>query len=243
MLPSPSEKEKAVQKMFSSIARFYDLNNSLLSFGLHHRWKRRALKTARLRPGDRVADIGAGTADLSLLAAEEVGEKGSIAAVDLNEPMLRIGRKKLAARKEGRVICALGNAEGLPLPDRSFDAVLTGFCMRNVSNLDQALREIHRLLKPGGRIVCLEFSRPERPVFRKLYDFYSFTLLPKIGTWVSKDQTGVYQYLPDSIRKFPDQMTLCRKLEETGFKEVSYQNLTGGIVAIHAGTKKPLDKL
>lgn len=238
MLPAPSEKEKAVQKMFSSIASFYDLNNSLLSFGLHHRWKRQALQTARLRPGDRVADIGAGTADLSILAADAVGEKGGVAAVDLNEPMLRIGRRKLAGSGSGRAICTLGNAEALPLPDRSFDAVLTGFCMRNVSDLDLALREIVRILKPGGRIVCLEFSRPERPAFRRLYDFYSFTLLPKIGAWVSKDQTGVYQYLPDSIRKFPDQTALCRKLESVGLKEVCYHNVTAGIVAIHTGIKE-----
>jgi demethylmenaquinone methyltransferase/2-methoxy-6-polyprenyl-1,4-benzoquinol methylase len=237
MLPSPAEKEKAVQKMFSSIARFYDLNNSLLSLGLHHRWKRKALRTAQLRPGDAVADIGAGTADLSILAAEEVGEKGRVIAVDLNEPMLQIGRKKIAAKGNLRAHCALGNAEMLPLPDRSCDAVITGFCMRNVSDLDQALHEIYRLLKGGGRMVCLEFSRPQKPAFRKLYDFYSFTLLPKIGTWVSKDQTGVYQYLPDSIRKFPDQIAFCKKLEKVGFKEVRYEDLTGGIVAIHTGIK------
>jgi demethylmenaquinone methyltransferase/2-methoxy-6-polyprenyl-1,4-benzoquinol methylase len=110
--------------------------------------------------------------------------------------------------------------------------------MRNVSDLDQALQEIYRLLKQGGRFVCLEFSRPQQPAFRKLYDFYSFTLLPKIGTWVSKDQTGIYEYLPDSIRKFPDQTALCKKLENAGFQEVGYQNLTGGIVAIHTGIKK-----
>lgn len=235
MLPSAAEKEKAVQKMFSSIARFYDLNNSLLSFGLHHRWKRRAVAQAGLSPGKLVADVGAGTADLALIAAEEVGEKGGVAVVDLNEPMLRIGRKKLAAIPQAH--CILGNAERLPLPDDAFDAALTGFCMRNVSNLDQALQEIYRVLKPGGKVVCLEFSRPVRPAFRRLYDFYSFTLLPKVGTWVSKDRTGVYQYLPDSIRKFPDQEALKKRMESAGFRQVGYENLSGGIVALHTGLK------
>ncbi len=234
MLP---DKEKAVQRMFSSIARFYDLNNTLLSFGLHHRWKLRAIQSALLQIGERVADIGAGTADLSILAAQAVGEKGSVIAIDLNEPMLRIGKKKLAARRIKQSLCTLGNAEKIPLPDRSVDAVLTGFCMRNVSDLDQALREIYRILKPNGRIVCLEFSTPPGPIFRKLYDFYSFTLLPKIGDWISKDPTGVYTYLPDSIRKFPDQEALKKRMERVGFQEVIYENLTGGIVAIHKGKK------
>ncbi len=231
------EKEKAVQRMFSSIARFYDLNNTLLSFGLHHRWKVRTIQIAALQPAERVADIGAGTADLSILAAQAVGEKGSVSAIDLNEPMLQIGRRKLAARRLHQAVCSLGNAEQLPLPAQSVDAVLTGFCMRNVSDLDQALREIHRVLKPGGRMVCLEFSTPPGPTLRKLYDFYSFTLLPKIGTWVSKDHTGVYTYLPDSIRKFPDQEGLKKRMESAGFAQVTYENLTGGIVAIHIGRK------
>lgn len=231
------DKEKTVQKMFSSIARFYDLNNTLLSFGLHHRWKVRTIQIASLQTGERVADVGAGTADLSILAAHAVGEKGSVIAIDLNEPMLQIGRRKLSARRLRQTACSLGNAERLPLPDRSVDAVLTGFCMRNVSDLDQSLREIHRVLKPGGRMVCLEFSTPPGPALRKLYDFYSFTLLPKIGTWVSKDHTGVYTYLPDSIRKFPDQEGLKKRMEGAGFSQVTYENLTGGIVAIHIGRK------
>lgn len=235
--PSLPEKEKAVQKMFSSIARFYDLNNTLLSFGLHHRWKVRTIQAAALRPGEQVADIGAGTADLSILAAHAVGEKGAVVAIDLNEPMLQIGRRKLSARRLRRTLCLLGNAERLPLPDRSVEAVLTGFCMRNVSDLDQALREIHRILKPGGRMACLEFSTPPGPTLRKLYDLYSFTLLPKIGTWVSKDPTGVYTYLPESIRKFPDQEGFKKRMEGAGFVQVTYENLTGGIVAIHMGRK------
>jgi demethylmenaquinone methyltransferase/2-methoxy-6-polyprenyl-1,4-benzoquinol methylase len=236
-MPPLPDKEKAVQKMFSSIARYYDLNNTLLSFGLHHRWKVRTIQTASLQPGERVADVGAGTADLSILAAQAVGEKGSVMAIDLNEPMLQLGRRKLSARRLRQTICALGNAERLPLPDHSVDAVLTGFCMRNVSDLDQALREIHRVLKPDGRMVCLEFSTPPGWTLRKLYDFYSFTLLPKIGTWVSKDHTGVYTYLPDSIRKFPDQESLRMRMERVGFKQVVYENRTGGIVAIHIGRK------
>ncbi len=236
--PSGAEKEKAVQAMFSSIARFYDLNNSLLSLGLHHRWKKRTLEAVALQPGEKVVDVGAGTADLSLLAAAQVGEKGVVVASDLNEPMLRIGLKKVLDRQLRQVRCLLGNAEGLPLPDATFDAALTGFCIRNVSDLDQGFREIYRVLKPGGRMACLDFSRPVQPVFRKFYDFYSFTLLPKIGTWVSKDQTGIYQYLPDSIRKFPDQEGLKKRIEAAGFKDVSYQNLTGGIVAIHSGIKE-----
>ncbi len=235
--PPPTEKERAVQRMFSSIARFYDLNNTLLSFGLHHRWKIRTIELAALRRGEAVADIGAGTADLSILAAGAVGKEGKVLALDLNEPMLQIGRRKLSARRIGAAICALGNAERLPLPDQSVDAVLTGFCMRNVTDLDQALREIYRILKPGGRMACLEFSRPPGPTLRKLYDFYSFTLLPKIGTWVSKDDTGVYSYLPDSIRKFPDQEGLKKRMENAGFVQVTYENLTGGIVAIHVGRK------
>lgn len=223
--------------MFSSIARFYDLNNTLLSFGLHHRWKLRTIDIAALQPGETVADIGAGTADLSILAAGAVGKNGRIISIDLNEPMLRIGKRKLAARQIKQSLCTLGNAEKIPLPDRSVDAVLTGFCMRNVSDLDQALSEIHRIVKTGGRMVCLEFSTPPGPILRKLYDFYSFTLLPKIGTWISKDPTGVYTYLPDSIRKFPNQEALKQRMKRVGFKEVIYENLTGGIVALHIGKK------
>ncbi len=227
------DKEKTVQNMFSAIARYYDLNNSLLSFGLHHGWKRKTLDLLDLQANNTVLDIGAGTADLSILAAGRVGEKGRIIATDLNEPMLSIGKKKIQTRQLKQVRCALANAECLPFPDASFDAILTGFCMRNVSDLNQALREIYRLLKPGGKMACLDFSTPVFPPFRKLYDFYSFILLPKIGAWVAKDQTGIYQYLPDSIRKFPNQMVFKQQIEDIGFKGVDYTNQAGGIVAIH----------
>jgi len=227
------EKERAVQAMFSSIAAVYDLNNTLLSFGLHHAWKRETLRAAHLSVGDRVVDIGAGTGDLALAAAGVVGANGVVVAVDLNEPMLQVGRKKMP--RPSPLIWTRGNAEHLPFPDAQFDVALTGFCLRNVTHLDAALAEARRVLRPGGRFVCLEFSRPEAAILRALYDFYSFTLLPKIGQWVSADRTGVYNYLPDSIRRFPDQAAFRRQIEAAGFTQVAYRNLTGGIVAIHTG--------
>ncbi len=237
MTQAAFDKEKTVQKMFSSIAHYYDLNNSLLSFGLHHAWKKKTLDLLELHADDKVLDIGSGTADLSILAADHLGGKGFVIATDLNEAMLSIGKKKIDTRKLQNVSVALANAERLPFPDAAFDAVLTGFCMRNVSDLEQALREIHRLLKPGGKMACLDFSTPVFAPFRKMYDFYSFSLLPKIGTWVSRDQTGIYEYLPDSIRKFPNQQNFKKQIETIGFQKTRYQNLAGGIVAIHTGTR------
>jgi demethylmenaquinone methyltransferase/2-methoxy-6-polyprenyl-1,4-benzoquinol methylase len=230
------QKEQAVQRMFSSIARYYDLNNSLLSLGLHHSWKQQTV--AYLSPNDRnVLDVGAGTADLSLLAAHRLSG-ARIVAADFNYPMIAIGREKVCkATLQNRIVCVQANAERLCVPDASFDAVTTGFCMRNVGDLSKALRETHRVLKPGGRLVCLEFSRPVNLGLRRLYDWYSFTLLPWIGTKVSGDRTGVYDYLPASIRAFPDQEGLARLMREVGFAKVEYHNLTGGIVAIHVADK------
>ena len=259
---SGKTREQAVQRMFTAIARFYDLNNSLLSFGLHHRWKRRAVECVTtplasacgVRSGEvgvpvalphatghepRYAlDIGAGTADLALLLEERVGPGGHVVATDLNDAMLRQGQQKVARRGlRPRISCLRANAEQLGFREASFDTVTAGFCIRNVGNLTQAFSEIRRVLKPGGRFVCLEFSRPVRAWLSRLYDWYSFRLLPKIGTLVARDKTGVYDYLPASIRTFPDQEGLKALLLKAGFRQVAYQNLSGGIVAIHIATK------
>jgi demethylmenaquinone methyltransferase/2-methoxy-6-polyprenyl-1,4-benzoquinol methylase len=261
-------KEQAVQGMFTAIARWYDLNNSLLSFGLHHRWKRRAVEyvmaplasACGVRSGESIEtpfgrdltaqeasggaaprcilDIGAGTADLALLVEQRIGAGGHVAAVDLNEAMLKVGLRKIKRRGlSHRITCLRANAEQLGFRDVTFDAVTTGFCIRNVGNLLEAFTEIQRVLKPGGRFVCLEFSRPVRAWLLRLYDWYSFSLLPRIGTLVARDRTGVYRYLPASIRAFPDQEGLKDLLLKAGFRQVEYQNLSGGIVAIHVATK------
>jgi len=231
-------REQAVQRMFTAIARFYDLNNSLLSFGLHHSWKRKAIGHIPTHSGTQALDLGAGTCDLAILLDRHLQFSSRIIAADLNVAMLRVGQQKVRSQKlASRIACLQMNAEHLTFPDQSFDTVTAGFCIRNVGNLPQALNEICRVLKPGGRFVCLEFSRPVSAGFRKLYDWYSFHLLPWIGTVVARDGTGVYEYLPASIRNFPDQQRLCTLLLKAGFRTVDYDNLTGGIVAIHVAVK------
>jgi demethylmenaquinone methyltransferase/2-methoxy-6-polyprenyl-1,4-benzoquinol methylase len=235
---SGSAREQAVQRMFTAIAGVYDLNNTLLSFGLHYRWKR--ITASYVPPVEKgtALDVGAGTADLALLVEPRMGARGRVIASDLNHAMLMEGLRKIDRKRvNGKITCLQANAEHLGFDDNTFDAVTTGFCMRNVGNLEEAVAEIRRVMKPGGTFVCLEFSRPVFGWLRALYDWYSFKLLPWIGTRVAKDKTGVYEYLPASIRTFPDQNRLCQILRDAGFRQVSYRNLTGGIVAIHVAVK------
>jgi demethylmenaquinone methyltransferase/2-methoxy-6-polyprenyl-1,4-benzoquinol methylase len=235
---SGSAREQAVQRMFTAIAGVYDLNNTLLSFGLHYRWKKITAASIPHVENGTALDVGAGTADLALFVEPRMGARGRVIASDLNHAMLAEGLRKIDRKGLSRKItCLQVNAEHLGFDDNTFDAVTTGFCMRNVGNLEQALREIRRVMKPGGTFVCLEFSRPVFGWLRGLYDWYSFRLLPWIGTKVARDTTGVYEYLPASIRTFPDQERLCDMMRDTGFREVSYHNLTGGIVAIHVAIK------
>ncbi len=224
--------------MFTSAAKAYDLNNSVLSFGMHHLWKRIAISILDPKPGQTVVDLCGGTADLGLLAKEKVGSEGIVATVDLNYAMLRIGLDKIRSDpKRSGMGAVQSNAEGMAIRTASVDRLVVGFGLRNVTNLDVALKDIYRILKPGGRFVCLEFSTPVNPIWDKLYRFYSFAILPLIGRVVSGDKTGIYEYLPASIARFPAQERFKALIEVAGFRNVAYRNLSGGIVAIHSGEK------
>lgn len=237
VLPSAAQKEQAVQGMFTAIAHRYDLNNTLLSLGLHHFWKRLAVDLAGVNKGDRVLDLCTGTGDLAIQMASKVGPSGQVIGLDLNERMMECGREKIRRLNHSNILLQTGNAEAIQFREATFSALTVAFGIRNVSNVPAALREMFRVLKPGGRAVCLEFSRPVFKPLRKFYDFYSFRLLPHIGRLVARDQTGVYDYLPASIRAFPDQEAFKELFNETGFRDCAYRNLSGGIVAIHTGVK------
>ena len=235
---SLENKEKNVQEMFSSIAGKYDLNNTLLSLGIHYYWKQKVVQISRIPENGVILDIASGTGDIAIMLSRKIRQGVKIFSSDLNLEMLKVGAQKIRKKRlSDWIIPIQGNAEKMPFKDNSIDLVTVGFGIRNFSNIQAGLSEIHRILKPDGQFVCLEFSKPSRLFWRKLYDFYSYIFLPKIGQWVSKDSTGVYQYLPDSIRKFPDQETLKEMMNKEGFKNTSFQNLTGGIVAIHSGIK------
>lgn len=237
-LKIPTEdKEEYVHQIFASIAKRYDLLNSLLSFGFHHSWKRFAIEKAGVKSGDKALDVCSGTGDLAILLARKVGPSGSVVALDLSREMLLVAeRKALASNTAGIIRFAQGNAEALDFPSGSFDAVTVAFGIRNVGSIGRAFHEMHRVLSQGGRAVCLEFSHPPNSLLRALYDLYSFRVIPRVGRFVSKDPNA-YLYLPSSIREFPDQASLKNTMKEAGFESVHCYNLAGGIVALHMGTK------
>jgi len=231
------EKVKLVKKHFDSIASRYDLINTVLSFGMHHLWKRISVSMLKLEPGQQVIDVCGGTADLAIIAARAMGPSGSITVYDINPAMMELGRKKARKADLGdRIRFVQGDAEQISLPDNYFDAAMVGFGIRNVTRMENGLAEMYRVLKTGGKFLCLEFSQPAPGVFRSLYDFYSFQVMPRIGRLFT-GSSQAYHYLPESIRLFPSPEELSTILENVGFSNVMYRLLSKGIAAIHMGVK------
>lgn len=232
-----SEKQAKVAEVFTSVATKYDIMNDLMSFGIHRLWKRYAISLTGVRSGQSVLDIAGGTGDLSKAFSRAVGRSGRVVLSDINEAMLEVGRTRLINAGCNNVDFVLANAETLePFADNSFDLVTISFGLRNVTDKDKALAAMHRVLKPGGRLLVLEFSKPVFEPLSKAYDLYSFTALPVMGKLVAGDAES-YQYLAESIRMHPDQDTLKQMMHNAGFVNCDYHNLTGGIVAVHRGFK------
>jgi demethylmenaquinone methyltransferase / 2-methoxy-6-polyprenyl-1,4-benzoquinol methylase len=231
------DKASRVRSVFASVAGKYDLMNDLMSFGAHRLWKHFTLSLTGLRPGQSALDVAGGTGDLALGMLRQVGKSGRVVLSDVNRAMLDIGRDRLLDRGwVGNVECIVADAERLPFDDDSFDCVTIGFGLRNVTDKAAALQSMHRVLKPGGQLLVLEFSTPVAPGLKPIYDAYSFKVLPLLGELVAKDAAS-YRYLAESIRVHPDQEALLGMLRAAGFAEARYHNLTGGIVAVHRGYK------
>jgi demethylmenaquinone methyltransferase/2-methoxy-6-polyprenyl-1,4-benzoquinol methylase len=232
-----NEKQKMVAGVFHSVAQKYDVMNDLMSFGVHRLWKRYAIEMAQVRNGQRVLDLAGGTGDIAALFAPRVGKEGQIVCADINSSMLSVGRDKLTDNGIiGNIDYVQANAECLPFADNYFDVITIGFGLRNVTDKDKALASMCRVLKPGGRLLVLEFSKPQHPLLTKAYDFYSFNILPTMGKLVANDSES-YQYLAESIRMHPDQETLKQMCLNAGFDRCDVFNLTGGIVALHRAFK------
>ena len=232
-----ADKQKLVGEVFTSVAGKYDLMNDLMSLGIHRVWKRYFVGTSGVKRGDRVLDLAGGTGDIAALLKDRVGDAGQIVLGDINAGMLSVGRDRMTDRGlvQGLeyVQC---NAEALPFPDASFDLVTIAFGLRNVTDKDEALREMRRVLRVGGQARVLEFSEVRAEWFRPLYDFHSFKVLPKLGQLFAQD-AGSYQYLAESIRKHPPQAELQAMMEAAGFERCAWRDMNGGIVAIHSGHK------
>lgn len=229
------QKQAKVNEVFHSVAHKYDLMNDLMSLGLHRLWKERAIQKLLLKPGMSVLDLAGGTGDLTQRIVKKIGQQGCMVLADINESMLQEGQRRLDNAGLFQVECVTANAENLPFPDAHFDAVIIGFGLRNVRDQNAALKEMYRVLKNEGRALILEFSKPHE-LLRKPYDWYSFKILPRLGKFIANDSDS-YRYLAESIRKHPEQEVLKEMMQEAGFGEVSYENLSGGIVALHLGWK------
>ncbi|MGB0449701.1 MAG: bifunctional demethylmenaquinone methyltransferase/2-methoxy-6-polyprenyl-1,4-benzoquinol methylase UbiE [Porticoccaceae bacterium] len=231
------EKAEKVAEVFHSVASSYDLMNDLMSAGIHRLWKRMTIEMSGVRRGHRVLDIAGGTGDLAAKFSRIVGPEGQVVLADINDSMLKVGRDRLMDRGVvNNIQFAQANAQYLPFPDNSFDVITIAFGLRNVTDKDMALRSMNRVLKPGGKLLVLEFSKPPSQLLSKIYDSYSFSILPKLGQLFAKDSDS-YQYLAESIRMHPDQETLKGMVENAGFSNCDYHNMTGGIVALHRGVK------
>ena len=229
-----AEKARHVRGVFDSVAPKYDLMNDLMSGGLHRAWKAYTLAVANLKPGDKALDIAGGTGDLALAFSKKVGKTGQVVHTDINEAMLSTGRNRLLdlGKVLPTIVC---DAEKLPFPSQYFDLVSVAFGLRNMTHKDIALAEMNRVLKPGGKLLVLEFSKVAPPL-EKLYDWYSFKVLPQLGKWVADDDAS-YRYLAESIRMHPSQEELKAMMHKGGFGHVDYHNLTAGIAALHVGIK------
>lgn len=231
------DKTQRVRDVFNSVARQYDLMNDLMSGGLHRLWKRVAIESIAIRPKMQILDLASGTGDLARAMARRTGSEGHVTAADINDQMLHVGRNRCINNGElKRLSWCQCDAEVLPYPEQSFDRVTIGFGLRNITSKETALKEILRVLKPAGKVLILEFSKPISQTLTQVYDLYSFSFLPLLGHVIARDKKS-YEYLAESIRKHPDQQTLVQMMKDAGFNSVSYQNLSGGIVAIHVGTK------
>lgn len=231
------KKADLVAGVFHSVAAKYDIMNDVMSFGIHRFWKRYTIEVSGARPGMKVLDLAGGTGDLTAKFSHLVGDQGEVVLADINDSMLKVGRTKL--RDKGivnNVSYVQANAEALPFPDNHFDIITIAFGLRNVTDKDAALRSMNRVLKLGGKLLVLEFSKPQHEVMRKVYDLYSFKVLPKMGQLITKDADS-YEYLAESIRMHPDQDTLKQMMVDAGFEQVDYTNMTDGIVALHRGYK------
>jgi demethylmenaquinone methyltransferase/2-methoxy-6-polyprenyl-1,4-benzoquinol methylase len=231
------KKESLVASVFDSVASKYDVMNDVMSFGIHRIWKKITLAHTGLKKGQRALDVAGGTGDLTIELSKQVGPEGEVVMSDINATMLEQGRRRLMDKGiAGNVRFVVANAEDLPFDDNSFDCITIAFGLRNVTNQGRALASMYRVLKPGGRLLVLEFSKPVMPGLDKAYDFYSFNILPKMGKVIANDEDS-YRYLAESIRMHPDQDTLKRMMQEAGFERCTYHNMTGGIVALHKGFK------